>query len=98
ESNAFLIDNTPPVLAGLALKGNKLSGTATDGVGPITRIALQLVGQKPFYPVAPSDGVFDEASEAFDADVTGIVPDGPAMVVVRAYDAAGNRTSATVTR
>jgi hypothetical protein len=99
ESSSFLIDGTPPVLSKLTLKGNKLSGTASDGIGPIARIEVALVGAKSFYPVLPTDGVLDEATETFDVDVTGIVPDGPnQLVLVRTYDSAGNRTSATVSR
>jgi len=98
ESTSFVIDNTAPVFSNLALKGNQLSGTAADGVGPIVRLEVALVGSKPFYPLAPSDGVLDEASEAFDADISALIPAGPQQVVVRAYDAAGNRTSATVAR
>ncbi len=98
ESSAFVIDNTAPVLSTLTLKGNKLMGTASDGIGPIARFELALVGTKPFIPLAPSDGVFDEASESFDVDLTALVPPGPQQLVVRAFDAAGNRTSATISR
>ncbi len=98
ESSSFLVDNTPPVLSNLALKGPKLSGTASDGVGPISRIEMALVGSKAYYPILPKDGVLDQASESFEIDVTGVIPDGPQLVIVRAYDAAGNRVSATVSR
>jgi hypothetical protein len=98
ESQTFTIDNTAPVLSNLALKGNRLTLTASDGIGPIARVEIALVGERSFYPLAPSDGILDEATEAFDADIAGLVPEGPQHIVVRAYDAAGNRTSATVTR
>ena len=93
-----MIDNTAPVLSTLTLKGNKLTGTASDGIGPIARFELALVGTKPFIPLAPSDGVFDQASESFAVDLTALVPPGPQQLVVRAFDAAGNRTSATISR
>lgn len=98
ESQTFVIDNTPPVVSNLSLKGNRLTLTAADGIGPIARVEVALVGQKAFYPLAPVDGILDEASETFDIDVGGLVPEGPQMLVVRAYDDAGNTTSATVTR
>ena len=43
-----------------------------------------------WHPIAPTDGIFDSADEAFDADVHAIVPPGSHIVAVRAFDAAGN--------
>ncbi len=98
ESVAFAIDNTPPVFSNLTLVGDKLTGIASDGVGPIVRLEVALVGTKPFFPLAPSDGVFDQPSESFVVDIGSVVPAGPQQLVVRAFDAAGNRTSATISR
>lgn len=93
-----VVDNTAPVLTGLAIDGNRLRGTASDQVGPISRIEFALVGKKSWFPIFPKDNVFDEATEAFDVDVSSLVPSGPHLVVVRAYDAAGNRIERTVSR
>lgn len=97
ESRPVLVDNTPPVLAGLQLQGMRLRGKATDGAGPIARIEFALVGSKTWLPLSPTDGVFDQPTESFDADLTGLVPPGPQIIAVRAYDEAGNRVTRSVT-
>jgi len=97
-SQSFSVDNTSPALTGLKLAGNKLTGTATDQLGPIAHIEFSLVGKKVWLPIHPTDGVFDEASETFDVDVSHHVPKGPHLVVVRAYDEAGNKVESTVGR
>jgi hypothetical protein len=98
ESRVAVIDNTAPSITALALTGNKLTGTAVDEVGPIARLEFALVGKKSWYPIFPKDGVFDDATEAFEVDVAALVPDGPHLVVVRAYDANNNRVERAVSR
>ena len=90
ESGAVLVDNTPPVYKTLSMQGRKLRGEVSDGLGPISRIEVSVAGTDEWRPIFPSDGIFDEASEAFDVDVSSIVPAGTQLVVVRAYDTAGN--------
>lgn len=96
DSSAILVDNTPPLLRNLRVAGKRLSGEASDGLGPIVRIEVALAGSDDFRPLFSSDGVLDEPSEAFDADVSRLVPPRPTLLVVRAYDAAGNAVSANV--
>ncbi|MSP26108.1 MAG: hypothetical protein EXR75_13315 [Myxococcales bacterium] len=99
ESVAFIIDNTPPRFEQTSLKGTRLVGRAVDGVSPIQRIEIGLVGENSFYPILPTDGVFDEPTEAFDLDVSRVITTGPdVFVVLNAYDAAGNRITSTVLR
>jgi hypothetical protein len=98
ESRTIIVDNTPPQLGKLTLTGNRLQGTASDGIGPIARIEFQVVGGKSWFPIFPTDAVFDQASEPFDVDVTNYVPTGPHLVVVRAFDSGGNSVSRTVSR
>ncbi|MBM4376799.1 MAG: hypothetical protein FJ095_17090 [Deltaproteobacteria bacterium] len=98
ESAVFAIDNTAPVLSKLTLKGGRLSGTASDGIGPIARIEVAAVGDRPFFPLAPTDGVFDEATESFDVDISSVLTEGAQHLVVRVFDVSGNRTTATVSR
>jgi hypothetical protein len=74
----------------LTLQGRKLSGEVVDGLGPIARIEVSVAGTDEWRPIFPSDGIFDEAAEAFSADVSSIVPPGAHIVAVRAYDSAGN--------
>lgn len=93
ESGLVLVDNTAPVFKTVALAGRKLSGEVTDGLGPISRIEIALAGSDDWRPVFPSDGIFDEASEKFDVDVSAVVPAGSRLVGIRAYDQAGNSVS-----
>lgn len=90
ESGTVLVDNTPPVFKALALQGRRLTGEIVDGLGPISRIEVSVTGSDEWRPLFPSDGVFDEAAEPFDANIATIVPPGTALVGVRAYDSAGN--------
>ncbi len=98
KSHTVIVDNRPPRFTKLALRGGQLQGTVTDGVGPIARIEFALVGGKTWFPIFSTDGVFDEATEAFDLDVSNHVPAGPHLVVVKVYDTAGNVVSRTVSR
>ncbi len=97
-SRAVIVDNTPPLLTNLVLNGTRLQGTAKDQVGPIAAIEFALVGKKTWYPLSPKDSVFDEAEESFDVDVSKQVPTGDHLVVVRAYDRAGNKVERTIGR
>ena len=80
----------------LAMNGRKLSGTVADGLGPIARIEVSIAGSDEWRPVFPSDGIFDEATESFDADLAALVPPGSHILAVRAYDTAGNMVSRDV--
>jgi hypothetical protein len=97
ESPTFIVDNTPPVFQGLALRGRRLVGRVVDGVGPIARVELVVDSHADWHPLAPADGIFDSADEALDADVHALVPAGSHLVTVRAFDAAGNSVVATLT-
>ncbi len=90
ESGPVLIDNTPPVVAQLALDGRRLRAKIVDGLGPIARVEIAVDGRLEWRPLGPADGLFDTADESIDADVSGIVPTGAHIVTVRAFDAAGN--------
>ncbi|EYF06479.1 hypothetical protein [Chondromyces apiculatus] len=90
ESGVVLVDNTPPVFRSLALQGRRLRGEVVDGLGPVARIEVSIAGSEEWRPLFPSDGIFDEAAEAFDADITAVVPAGSHLVAVRAYDSSGN--------
>jgi hypothetical protein len=93
ESGTVLVDNTPPVFKALAMNGRRLTGEIVDGLGPIARIEVSLAGSDEWRPIFPSDGVFDEAGEPFDANIGPLVPAGSHIVAVRAYDSAGNSVS-----
>ena len=74
-------------------KSRKLSAEVTDGLGPIARVEISLAGSDDWRPLFPSDGIYDEATEKIDADVSAIVPPGSRLIGIRAYDTAGNSVS-----
>lgn len=90
ESGAVIVDNTPPTLVDLELTGKRLRGRAVDGVGPIQRIEVSVVGTHEWIPLAPRDSILDESVEAFDVSLAEWLPAGRRMLAVRAYDAANN--------
>jgi hypothetical protein len=90
ESSVVLVDNTPPVIEGLKVAGKHVQGVAIDGVGPIARIEISVAGSDEWTPFFPTDGIFDEQREEFDADVTKLAPALPALLSLRVYDKANN--------
>jgi hypothetical protein len=96
ESGTVLVDSTPPVFKSLALQGRRLTGEIVDGLGPISRIEVSIAGTDEWRPLFPTDSVFDEAAEPFDANIASIVPAGTFLIAVRAYDSAGNAVTRDV--
>jgi hypothetical protein len=90
ESGVVLVDNTPPTVEALKLMGRRLSAVVLDGVGPIQRVEVSVAGSDEWRPLFPSDGIFDEQREELDVDLAALLPTGPAMLSIRAYDAADN--------
>jgi hypothetical protein len=90
ESGIVLVDNTPPRVEGLKLVNRRVQGVALDGVGPIQRIEVALAGTDDWIPFFPTDGIFDEAREEFDLDVSMLATSVPALLAVRVFDDANN--------
>lgn len=90
ESGVVLVDNTPPTIEGLKLVGRRLTAVVLDGVGPIQRVEVSVAGSDEWRPLLSSDGILDEQREELDADLSGVLPAGPALISVRAYDGADN--------
>jgi len=90
ESEVVLVDNTPPRIDGLSLTGRKLRARIIDGTSAIARVEVAIDGKLEWRPVGAADGIFDTPDEQVDADVSAIVPPGSHIVMVRAYDVAGN--------
>ncbi|KYF82896.1 hypothetical protein BE20_57760 [Sorangium cellulosum] len=90
ESGTVLVDNTPPVFRALSLQGRRLTGEVADGLGPVARVEVSIAGLEEWRPIFPSDGIFDEPVEPFEADLSALVPPGSHLLAVRAYDSAGN--------
>ena len=90
ESGIIIVDATPPTMQDLSLVGRRLKLRAVDGISPIQRVEVALVGTDAWFPIDSVDGVFDESNESIDADISAIIPLGKHLVAVRVYDAAGN--------
>lgn len=88
ESDPFLVDNTPPRVTGLRVSGEALAGTAEDAASPIRKIEIAVDGES-WCQVFPEDGIADLPQETFSQKLTGLAS-GDHVVVVRAFDAAGN--------
>jgi hypothetical protein len=90
SSATIVVDNTPPALVSLEATGRRVTGTAVDGVGPISRIEIGVAGSGEWYPFYPRDGIYDQEREDFDVDVSAFAPAGRAILSVRVYDRANN--------
>jgi hypothetical protein len=90
ETGIVLVDNTPPVVDDLKLNGRRLQAVVTDGVGPIQRVEVSVAGSDEWRPLFPNDGIFDERRESFDVDLSQVLPAGPTLISVRAYDSSDN--------
>lgn len=88
DSEPIRIDNHPPRIEQLRVQGTRLSGVATDGLGPIARLEVAIDGGE-WRPIFPVDDLFDTAEERFEIDL-GSLPSGTHIVAVRATDAGGN--------
>jgi hypothetical protein len=97
QSGVIAVDNTAPVIEDLRVEGRRLRGVAVDGVGPIQRIEVSVVGTDEWFPLFPADRIFDQQREKIDADVSALVTKVPAMVAVRVYDDADNSVVRHVT-
>src|SRR5262249_8497908 len=90
ESPAIVVDNTPPPIPSLTAVGRRIEAVVVDGVGPVTRVDVAIDGRPEWHPYLPKDGVFDEATEELDMEVSTLVATGNHLVAVRAFDEAGN--------
>ena len=93
DADTVVVDNTPPRIETLTLAGRRLRARVVDGTSPVVRVEIAIDGRPDWRPLAPADGVFDTTDESVDADVSAVVPPGSHIVVVRAFDAAGNAVS-----
>ena len=96
ESETVLVDNTPPRIDTLTVNGRRLRAHVVDGTSPIARVEIAIDGKLEWRPLAAADGIFDTADESVDSDVAAIVPPGSHIVVLRAFDVAGNSATRDV--
>jgi hypothetical protein len=87
-----LIDNTPPVVnAGAARRGGTAIEIDVDAQdrGSALRRCEYSVDARPWVPIEAVDGVTDSAREQFLIHIDNFPP-GEHLIVIRAYDVAGN--------
>ena len=96
ESETVLVDNTPPRIDTLTINGRRLRARVIDGTSPIARIEMAVDGRLEWRPLSAADGIYDTADESVDSDVAALVGPGSHIVVVRAFDVAGNSTTRDV--
>lgn len=89
-SEPVVVDNTAPTIVELTLEGRRLRARVVDGTSAIARVELAIDGSTEFRPIGAADGILDTREERIDADVSGLIPPGSHVVVIRATDAAGN--------
>ena len=96
ESGPILVDNTAPVFRSLKAQGRRVQAEVVDGLGPIARIDFAIDGRVDWRPLSPKDGIFDEAAEDIDIDLSAFVSPGSHLVAIRAFDQAGNQVTRDV--
>lgn len=90
----FLVDNRSPEIQGLKVSfadggTPTVSGQARDSFSRISEIAYSVDGGD-WHLVAPSDGLFDERSEAFSFRASEKLAPGAHTIAIRAADSVGN--------
>ena len=88
-SPPFLVDNTRPEVLELGHKGGLVSGRARDAASVITAVEYSIDGED-WRPATPSDGLWDQKTEAFALRLPKTLAAGPHVINVRAADAADN--------
>ncbi len=93
ESETVVVDNTPPRIETLEVNGRRLRAHVVDSTSPISQVEIAIDGKLEWRPLGPADGVFDTRDEHVDSEISSLVPPGSHIVVVRAFDAAGNAST-----
>jgi hypothetical protein len=96
ESETVLVDNTPPRIDTFEITGRRLRAHIVDGTSPIARVEMAVDGKLEWRPLGAADGIFDTTDERVDSDVSVLVPPGSHIVVLRAFDSAGNAVTRDV--
>lgn len=98
-SERFLVDNTPPEIAGLAAVAEsrqaRVRFTARDSATPLLRAEYSLNAGE-WRQVLPADRVMDSREESFEFTVAELVP-GEHTIAVRVFDQFDNVAAAKVT-
>ncbi|HYV18553.1 MAG TPA: hypothetical protein VFC25_05950 [Verrucomicrobiae bacterium] len=98
-TEAFLVDNTPPLVQVSVRKGSKGTATlevnANDTFGPVARADVSVDAAR-FTPLAAADGASDSRAETYTQALEGLRP-GEHTVIVRVIDLLGNVGSGKTT-
>lgn len=94
-SALFVVDNTPPTIAGLAVKGGKAEAEIADALSVVTELAFS-IDDEPWRLATTVDGIFDDQAERLRLAVPTLAK-GTHTLSIRAADAAGNVAAATAT-
>ncbi|MBK5290210.1 MAG: hypothetical protein JJE04_00765, partial [Acidobacteriia bacterium] len=92
-SPPVLIDRTPPVLT-LSVAALEIRVSARDAASPLKSCEYS-INAGPWSPMAPDDGIIDSEQENFLLRLDP-PPPGERVLVIRAYDTAGNAALARV--
>jgi len=88
-SEPFLVDNVKPAVRALVVRVPRVFGTSVDSFSRIVGIQYSLDAQN-WFPVDPTDGAFDQRAENFSFRLPSGMRRGPALLLIRVFDAAGN--------
>jgi hypothetical protein len=91
ESEPFLVDNTPPSITALQVQAGKITGSARDEQGPISKLEYSVDGLE-WRLVRADDELLDSREEAFSLPLLQL-PKGDHLVAIRASDARGNTST-----
>jgi len=85
------VDNAPPRFLLATVDGDRLKARVVDAIGPVARVEFAVDGKAKWTALDPVDGVFDDADETFELDLTKLgLAAGRHVITLRAYDRAGN--------
>ncbi len=93
-SEAFTVDNTPPVVTALSASGARLEGAAEDATSPLWRLEVA-VDDGDWRTLAPEGGMADRRHVRFAVTLPGLKP-GEHVASVRAVDLAGNAATRAI--
>jgi hypothetical protein len=88
-STMFAIDNTRPVIEGLAINYPRATARATDALSTIAEMAYS-VDDGPWQLGASADGLFDDQAEQLSIEIPTGLTRGTHTLAVRVADASGN--------
>ncbi len=88
-SKPYLVDNTPPAIRQLQIKGLKVTFAAVDSASRIMAAQVR-VNDEPWRMILPVDHIMDSLTEQFDFSLSPELPRGTHILQVRVADEAGN--------